>query len=70
MPVAELVDAVDLKSAIPEKNVKVQILLGTPNKFIKTSLDILVKIWYNNYVEYVPDNLNVRIAQQVRASGC
>jgi hypothetical protein len=44
VPVAELVDAVDLKSAIPEKNVKVQILLGTPNKFIKTSLDILVKI--------------------------
>lgn len=27
-----------------EKNVEVQVLLGTPNKFIKTLLDILVKI--------------------------
>lgn len=44
VPVAELVDAVDLKSTIPEKNVEVQVLLGTPNKFIKILLDILVKI--------------------------
>jgi hypothetical protein len=44
VPVAELVDAADLKSVIPEKNVKVQILLGTPNKLIKILLDILVKL--------------------------
>lgn len=44
MPVAELVDAADLKSAIPEKNVEVQVLLGTPNKLIKILLDILVKL--------------------------
>lgn len=44
VPVAEMVDAVDLKSTILLKDVEVQVLLGTPNKLIKILLDILVKI--------------------------